>query len=165
MAGTYTHDGHVLPVQLNPPDDESLSTVMASLSHGKVQPVHQAGPSLLSQKSGSTGLSTNGTGTPVLTGPGISSSSHPKLQFLDPASAPLRKLSVDLIKTYKHINEVYYAERKERVQPTKVSSGLQVFINLASDYKSLLKLLLDSIHWILVLSNSIRSLVLTFIYL
>ena len=158
MAGTYTHDGRVLPVQLNPPDDESLSTAMASLSHGKVQPVHQAGPSLLSQKSGSTGLSTNGTGRPVLTGPGIGSSSHPKLQFLDPASAPLRKLSVDLIKTYKHINEVYYAERKERVQPTKVSSGvdpmtsLQVFIYLASDYKSLLKLLLDSIHWILVLS-------------
>jgi len=27
-------------------------------------------------------------------------------QFRDPASAPLRKLSVDLIKTYKHINEV-----------------------------------------------------------
>ena len=28
--------------------------------------------------------------------------------FRDPASAPLRKLSVDLIKTYKHINEVWY---------------------------------------------------------
>lgn len=27
-------------------------------------------------------------------------------QFRDPAAAPLRKLSVDLIKTYKHINEV-----------------------------------------------------------
>ena len=26
--------------------------------------------------------------------------------FRDPTSAPLRKLSVDLIKTYKHINEV-----------------------------------------------------------
>lgn len=26
--------------------------------------------------------------------------------FRDPATAPLRKLSVDLIKTYKHINEV-----------------------------------------------------------
>lgn len=26
--------------------------------------------------------------------------------FRDPACAPLRKLSVDLIKTYKHINEV-----------------------------------------------------------
>lgn len=26
--------------------------------------------------------------------------------FRDPANAPLRKLSVDLIKTYKHINEV-----------------------------------------------------------
>ena len=27
--------------------------------------------------------------------------------FRDPSSAPLRKLSVDLIKTYKHINEVH----------------------------------------------------------
>ena len=27
-------------------------------------------------------------------------------KFRDPSSAPLRKLSVDLIKTYKHINEV-----------------------------------------------------------
>lgn len=26
--------------------------------------------------------------------------------FRDPSAAPLRKLSVDLIKTYKHINEV-----------------------------------------------------------
>ena len=28
--------------------------------------------------------------------------------FRDPAAAPLRKLSVDLIKTYKHINEVRF---------------------------------------------------------
>ncbi|KAM4699275.1 dual specificity tyrosine-phosphorylation-regulated kinase 1A isoform 1-T2 [Discoglossus pictus] len=36
--------------------------------------------------------------------------------FREPASAPLRKLSVDLIKTYKHINEVYYAKKKRRHQ-------------------------------------------------
>ncbi|XP_050300387.1 serine/threonine-protein kinase minibrain isoform X2 [Anthonomus grandis grandis] len=36
------------------------------------------------------------------------------LTFRDPATAPLRKLSVDLIKTYKHINEVYYAKKKRR---------------------------------------------------
>ena len=29
-------------------------------------------------------------------------------RFRDPATAPLRKLSVDLIKTYKHINEVIF---------------------------------------------------------
>ncbi|XP_026817707.1 serine/threonine-protein kinase minibrain isoform X1 [Rhopalosiphum maidis] len=34
--------------------------------------------------------------------------------FRDPSSAPLRKLSVDLIKTYKFINEVYYAKKKKR---------------------------------------------------
>ncbi|XP_020389254.1 dual specificity tyrosine-phosphorylation-regulated kinase 1A isoform X1 [Rhincodon typus] len=36
--------------------------------------------------------------------------------FRDPIIAPLRKLSVDLIKTYKHINEVYYAKKKRRHQ-------------------------------------------------
>eukprot|EP00824_Muranothrix_gubernata_P010454 TRINITY_DN2348_c0_g1_i3.p1 TRINITY_DN2348_c0_g1~~TRINITY_DN2348_c0_g1_i3.p1 ORF type:complete len:640 (-),score=83.71 TRINITY_DN2348_c0_g1_i3:564-2264(-) len=32
----------------------------------------------------------------------------------DPALAPLRKLSVDLINTYKNINQVYYATKKRR---------------------------------------------------
>nr|XP_017035446.1 serine/threonine-protein kinase minibrain isoform X2 [Drosophila kikkawai] len=39
--------------------------------------------------------------------------------FRDPSSGPLRKLSVDLIKTYKHINEVYYAKKKRRAQQTQ----------------------------------------------
>lgn len=39
--------------------------------------------------------------------------------FRDPSTAPLRKLSVDLIKTYKHINEVYYAKKKRRAQGTQ----------------------------------------------
>lgn len=37
--------------------------------------------------------------------------------FRDATAAPLRKLSVDLIKTYKHINEVYYAKKKRRAAP------------------------------------------------
>lgn len=37
--------------------------------------------------------------------------------FRDAGGAPLRKLSVDLIKTYKHINEVYYAKKKRRAAP------------------------------------------------
>lgn len=40
-------------------------------------------------------------------------------KFRDPGTAPLRKLSVDLIKTYKHINEVYYAKKKRRAQQTQ----------------------------------------------
>ncbi|XP_077985028.1 dual specificity tyrosine-phosphorylation-regulated kinase 1A-like isoform X2 [Glandiceps talaboti] len=36
--------------------------------------------------------------------------------FRDASQAPLRKLSVDLIKTYKHINEVYYAKKKRRAK-------------------------------------------------
>ncbi|XP_033641736.1 dual specificity tyrosine-phosphorylation-regulated kinase 1B-like [Asterias rubens] len=39
--------------------------------------------------------------------------------FRDATTAPLRKLSVDLIKTYKHINEVYYAKKKRRAVPAQ----------------------------------------------
>ena len=42
-----------------------------------------------------------------------------KPSYRDPQTAPLRKLSVDLIKTYKHINEVYYAKKKRRAQQTQ----------------------------------------------
>ncbi len=47
------------------------------------------------------------------------------VSFRDPREAPLRKLSVDLIKTYKHINEVYYAKKKRRQQQQQqtVTSG------------------------------------------
>lgn len=36
--------------------------------------------------------------------------------FRDPNSAPLRKMSVDLIKTYKRINDVYYHRKKARAE-------------------------------------------------
>ncbi|XP_022656961.1 serine/threonine-protein kinase minibrain-like [Varroa jacobsoni] len=39
---------------------------------------------------------------------------HKKPVFRDHSKAPLRRLSVDLIKTYKHINEVYYTKKKQR---------------------------------------------------
>ncbi|OAD51871.1 Serine/threonine-protein kinase minibrain [Eufriesea mexicana] len=44
-------------------------------------------------------------------------------RFRDPATAPLRKLSVDLIKTYKYINEVYYAKKKRRAQQMQGEDG------------------------------------------
>lgn len=43
--------------------------------------------------------------------------------YRDPREAPTRKLSVDLIKTYKHINEVYYAKKKRRAQQSLPSSS------------------------------------------
>jgi len=43
--------------------------------------------------------------------------------FRDPSHAPLRKLSVDLIKTYKHINQVYFAKKKRRAQQAQVGDG------------------------------------------
>ena len=42
---------------------------------------------------------------------------QPTLAFRDPITAPLRKLSVDLIKTYKHINDVYYTKTKRQHPP------------------------------------------------
>jgi dual specificity tyrosine-phosphorylation-regulated kinase 1 len=56
---------------------------------------------------------------------GVGSSIGDKPQFRDPSTAPLRKLSVDLIKTYKHINEVYYAKKKRRAQQTQVEDASQ----------------------------------------
>lgn len=38
------------------------------------------------------------------------------LSFRESGVTPLRRLSIDLIKTYKHINEVYYAKKKRRAQ-------------------------------------------------
>jgi len=39
--------------------------------------------------------------------------------FREHHDAPLRKLSTDLIKTYKHINEVYYTKKKRRADAEK----------------------------------------------
>ncbi|CAB4065459.1 ADD [Lepeophtheirus salmonis] len=44
-------------------------------------------------------------------------------EFRDPNGGPLRKLSVDLIKTYKRINEVYYAKKKRRAALEEASSA------------------------------------------
>lgn len=49
----------------------------------------------------------------------VSLQSRVAYKYRDPSTAPLRKLSVDLIKTYKHINEVYYAKKKRRAQQTQ----------------------------------------------
>ncbi|CAL8111063.1 unnamed protein product [Orchesella dallaii] len=71
--------------------------------------------------SGGTSNASGGGGS----GSGVASSSVADMQamqaripktFRDPGTAPLRKLSVDLIKTYKHINQVYFAKKKRRAQ-------------------------------------------------
>lgn len=49
-------------------------------------------------------------------------------RFRDPATAPLRKLSVDLIKTYKHINEV-------RPLPPYVLSIFSIILFISRDFK------------------------------
>lgn len=70
-----------------------------------------------------------GTGGGVGTAPGETPADIHAMQariphrFRDPATAPLRKLSVDLIKTYKHINEVYYAKKKRRAQQMQGEDG------------------------------------------
>ena len=56
-------------------------------------------------------------------GAAVAGAAGSRHQFRDPATAPLRKLSVDLIKTYKHINEVYYTKKKRRAQQTQAGEG------------------------------------------
>lgn len=45
--------------------------------------------------------------------------------FRDPSTAPLRKLSVDLIKTYKHINEVSYLIKKYFISSNGINEKFQ----------------------------------------
>ena len=58
------------------------------------------------------------------------------LTFRDPSHAPLRKLSVELIKTYKHINEV----------STKPDFGDVISDSFSSDQNIIKKLVLHSIY-------------------
>eukprot|EP00047_Mylnosiga_fluctuans_P002550 m.224960 g.224960 ORF g.224960 m.224960 type:complete len:492 (+) comp11181_c0_seq1:397-1872(+) len=68
--------------------------------------------------------STSGAPAPTLTLPGAAgSSSTDAPKFRDPSSVPLKKLSVNLIKTYKHINEVYYAKKKALAKQNALNSG------------------------------------------
>ena len=88
----------------------NLNAVTANMVHG-VSGIHHGG--IPGNASNTTSMHPN---TAVITG-------GPKPQFRDPSTAPLRKLSVDLIKTYKHINEVYYAKKKRRAQQTQMDEA------------------------------------------
>lgn len=84
-----------------PPQDSDLIMKAAGLPPPPAVPP-TSGSAVV--QAGGASVGTNGLGMP----------------FRDPATAPLRKLSVDLIKTYKHINEVYYAKKKRRAQQAQV---------------------------------------------
>ena len=58
--------------------------------------------------------------------------------FRDPREAPLRKLSVDLIKTYKHINEVYYAKKKRRAQQSTNTNVNAIETNATSQHQEII---------------------------
>ena len=88
----------------------NMSAVTANMLHG-VSGIHHGG--IPGNATNTTPMHPNAT---VISG-GI------KPQFRDPSTAPLRKLSVDLIKTYKHINEVYYAKKKRRAQQTQMDEA------------------------------------------
>jgi hypothetical protein len=61
----------------------------------------------------------------------------PRATYRDPCCAPLRKLSVDLIKTYKHINEVYYAKKKRRAAQQAQAASNNSPVNSADANSSL----------------------------
>ncbi|VDP12001.1 unnamed protein product [Soboliphyme baturini] len=50
--------------------------------------------------------------------------SQPTVRCRDRSEAPVCKLSVDLIKTYKYINDVYYADKKKRSHQLKTDEAL-----------------------------------------
>lgn len=94
-----------------PPQDSDLMMKAAGLPPPQIVPPSSATTSSTIVQAGQFGGgvgSHSGSGTNGL------------MPFRDPANAPLRKLSVDLIKTYKHINEVYYAKKKRRAQQAQV---------------------------------------------
>jgi dual specificity tyrosine-phosphorylation-regulated kinase 1 len=75
-----------------------------------------AAAAVLVDCSGGGGLVVNDVAMAGGAGMGLTTDgyNHVVSAFRDPTTAPLRKLSVDLIKTYKHINEVYYLKKKEK---------------------------------------------------
>ena len=85
------------------------------------------------------------------TAAGATTSSNNNLSnvFRDPREAPLRKLSVDLIKTYKHINEVYYAKKKRRAQQAAATATNMEQPNVAEQ-----QLLLNNSNAQLITANS-----------
>ncbi|KRY78165.1 Serine/threonine-protein kinase minibrain [Trichinella pseudospiralis] len=60
----------------------------------------------------------------VSNSPGMLHYSTSELMFRDRSLAPLKKLSIDLIKTYQRINEMYYAKKKRRVAQRKAEDEL-----------------------------------------
>lgn len=91
--------------QLIPMLSGPAATILASKGVSSSHHFHDASTNQLVSMAAATNL----TGQPAA-----------KPQFRDPSTAPLRKLSVHLIKTYKHINEVYYAKKKRRAQQTQI---------------------------------------------
>nr|XP_031315340.1 dual specificity tyrosine-phosphorylation-regulated kinase 1A-like isoform X2 [Camelus dromedarius] len=63
--------------------------------------------------------------------------------FRDPATAPLRKLSIDLIKTYKHINEVVkaYDGVEQEWAAIKIIKNKKTFLDQAQIEVRLLELM------------------------
>lgn len=51
--------------------------------------------------------------------------------FRDPATAPLRKLSIELIKTYKHINEVWALTHRFKLITNSETERLVAYIHIS----------------------------------
>jgi hypothetical protein len=49
--------------------------------------------------------------------------------FRNPTDAPLRKMTTELIKTYKQINENYYARKRQRQQERETSASKKALLN------------------------------------
>jgi len=66
---------------------------------------------------------TNTSSVPASVGAGAGSVPVHQIQLRDPSEAPVRKLSVNLIRTYKSINQVYYENKRKRQQQEAASAA------------------------------------------
>ena len=57
----------------------------------------------------------------------------PAAGYRDTSDAPLRKLTTELIRTYKQINENYYARKRQRQQEKETSASKKALLNEGYD--------------------------------
>jgi len=110
-------DESTMPLHGKTAGVQDLSTRRSSSSSGRVHARKHHRGELLHKRSSSSGtIAINTRNIPAGRSGGTlqgGGAFRPKRDAMD---APVRKLSVNLIKTYKHINHLYYEKRKKKAQ-------------------------------------------------
>ncbi|XP_072911742.1 dual specificity tyrosine-phosphorylation-regulated kinase 1B-like isoform X1 [Hemitrygon akajei] len=124
-SGCKPPSSHCLAASLGfTPTESSMSSQHSHLPLSSLQPTNETPQARHGPHWGPTSARTRGQAADHQRGTGTDKALSDMtilqrripLCFRESGMTPLRKLSVDLIKTYKHINEVYYAKKKRRAQ-------------------------------------------------